>query len=223
MYPFDPPAHPAWFGKLVAEVAHAFETTGADTPGWPDPHPDRDPAEDEYSRCLDPAKYRILDARLDAWTDVLARDIARVDELTSGAWLDAPRRPDDHARVRRVAPVVPGGLTLVVANTVVDGEPFGLDLGITGDGMSIAFLDTLPDCGCDACDSGSADLLATLDGWVLTVARGGVVHARSAGASITRTIDGWQSTGGGELLQSWLDLSSPAPPGVARWAGTPWV
>jgi hypothetical protein len=111
---------------------------------------------------------------------------------------------------------------MVLANIVVGGEPFGLDIGISQLEMPTAFVDTIPDCGCDACDSGSADLLATLDGWVLTVARGGVVHARSGRARVTRTIDGWQGTGGGDPMLAWLDSSLPVPDGAERWEGSPW-
>jgi hypothetical protein len=97
------PARPAWFGALLAEVDRAFQVSGADTPGWPDPHPDRSPAEDEYSRCSNPGKYRILDTRIEAWAQVLSRGLATVEEMPAGPWIDAPRRPDDHRRVRRVA------------------------------------------------------------------------------------------------------------------------
>jgi hypothetical protein len=42
-----PPPRPAWFDTLVTEVDQAFEVTSTDTPGWPDPHPDRNPADGE--------------------------------------------------------------------------------------------------------------------------------------------------------------------------------
>jgi hypothetical protein len=220
--PSGPPARPAWFDTLVAQVDQAFEVSSADTPGWPDPHPDRDPAEDEYSRCLDPGKYRILDARVAAWARVLTPRLATVEEVPAGPWIDAPRRPDAYQRVRTFVPSNKDGLTLVLANTVVGGKPFGLDIGVTRQQRQTAFVDTVPDCGCDACDSGSADLLATLDGWVLTVARGGVVHARSERARVTRTVDGWRGTGRDDRMFAWLDDSSLVPDGVERWVGTPW-
>lgn len=221
MKPSGPPPRPAWFDTLVAEVDEVFEVRGANAPGWPDPHPDRNPAEDEYSRCLDPRKYRILDARVEAWSQVLARGVATVEDIPASAWIDAPRSPDEHHRIRSVTPERPDGLILVLANTVVAGEPFGLDIGVTQRDRAIAFVDMVPDCGCDACDSGSEDLLATLDGWVLTVARGGVVHARSDRSRVTRTIDGWQ--GSGDHTLAWLDAGSPVTDEVQRWVGTPWL
>jgi hypothetical protein len=221
MSPFDAQARPAWFDTLVAEVDRAFEVTGADTPSWPDPHPDRDPAENEYSRCLNPSKYRILDARVDAWTNVLSPGLATVEDIAAGPWIDAPRRLEPYHRVRRLASTRAHGLALVLANTLVSGEPFGLDIGVAQADLRTAFVDTVPDCGCDACDSGSADLLWTLDGWFLTVARGGVVHARSDQATITRTVDGWKGTG--PDVRTWLDGSASVPAGTERWIGTPWL
>src|SRR5699024_2075680 len=57
---------------LLADVEHAFAVTGADTPPWPDPHlgpggRDVPVREEEYSRCLDPGKYRIVVTRAEAW------------------------------------------------------------------------------------------------------------------------------------------------------------
>lgn len=216
-----PPLRPAWFDPLVAEVDRAFEVTGADTPGWPDPHPDRDPPQDQYSRCLDPAKYRILDARVDAWAQALAPRSVSMHDVPAEPWLDSPVRQEGHLRVRRLSPAAPDGLALLLANTVVGGEPFGLEIGIAQVGMPTAYVDLVPDCGCNACDSGSADLLATLDGWILTVARGGVVHARSAHARSTQTVDGWQ--GSGAAARAWLSADSPVPAGVQRWVGTAWL
>ena len=140
------------------------------------PPPDREPSEEEYSRCLDPGKYRILDARVEAWAQVLSeRDIATSHDTAppDQAWTGARRGPEQMLRVRRLDPVVIGGLSLLLATTTVDDAPFGLDVGVVGPASDPVFLDTLPDCGCDACDSGSADLLETLDGWVLAVARRG--------------------------------------------------
>lgn len=43
---------------ICAAVANAFAETGAATLTWPDPNPDRRPAEDEYSRCRTSADGR---------------------------------------------------------------------------------------------------------------------------------------------------------------------
>lgn len=218
---FGEDRRPEWSDALLAEVDIAFESTGAGTPAWPDPHRGHSPRDDEYSRVSDVSKYRILDARVDAWIQVLAdAGLARTREVPAVPWVDAPRPPSELMRVREIEPDSPGGLVLCFATTLVDGAPFGLDVGITRGGDTPVFVELVPTCGCDACDHGSADLLDVVDGWVLTVARGGVVHARRGADSATRTFQGWSTSAG--AAESWLDDSSPAPIGVERWAGLPW-
>ena len=78
---------------LLADVERAFAVTGADTPPWPDPHlgpngEDLPVREEEYSRCLDPGKHRILAARAEAWAQVLvAKGWAEREEIANGAAL----------------------------------------------------------------------------------------------------------------------------------------
>jgi len=75
-------------------VAEAFVTTGSTTPQWPDPHEGSEgPLDEEYSRCLDPEKYRILSARAEAWVLSLTRlGLACAEEIEapSGVWRDEP-------------------------------------------------------------------------------------------------------------------------------------
>jgi hypothetical protein len=213
---------PAWFGVLLDAVDRAFGVTGSATPGWPDPHPDRSPLEEEYSRVTDVDKYRILDSRLDAWALALTgAALASVHDVPAETWTAEARPPDQHLRVRRFAPERAEGLIFLAATTLVEGRAFGLDVGIGRSGDRPVLISMLPDCGCDACDTGSADLLDELDGWVLTVARGGVVHARAGEAFATRSRDGWCTAG--RALDSWLDPSAPVPERVERWIGASWV
>jgi hypothetical protein len=230
---FTQTARPDWFDDLSGEVDLAFEVLGASTPGWADPHADREPRDEEYSRCLDPGKYRILQTRIDAWAQVLtALGIATIRDTlpAAGVWIGAMRGADDWLRVQRLDPTVAGGLSLVVATTMAYGASFGFDLGVADDAGGPVYLDSVPDCGCDACDLGSADLLETLDGWILTVARGGILHARGDDGQATRTVDGWQSQSrdiqshtGHVVDVSWLDDSRPVPEEVRRWWGEPWL
>lgn len=213
---------PAWFDVLLASVDRAFEVIGATTPGWADPHPDRSTHEEEYSRVTDVGKYRILDSRVEAWAEVMTdAGIATALDVQAEPWIGECRPPDQHSRVRRLVPTASEGLHLLFATTLVDGRPFGLDLGICRDGEMPVLLTRVPGCGCDACDSGSADLLSELDGCVLTVARGGVVHARRGQDLASRTVDGWSTANGGDA--SWLDDSTSVPSSIQRWAGGPWV
>lgn len=220
MHEFDAP-RPTWLNALLEDVELAFEVTGADTPGWPDPHPDRSPLDEEYSRVSDVGKYRILETRVDAWVRVLAdAGLATTREVPCEQWIAAVRPLAAQSRVRQIRPTVRGGLSLHFATTLVDGAPFGLDVAIARDGDRPVTLDVVPVCGCDACDSGSAHLIDQLDDRVLTTACGGVVHARRGEDSVTRMIDGWQ--GAGRSNAAWLDESSPVPDGIVRWVGAPW-
>lgn len=212
-------AAPAWPPALLAEVDRAFAVTGESTPGWPEPHPAMaSPREEEYSRVTDPGKYRIIDARVDAWGRVLAaRGVAELRPAVMSRWIGAVRPAAEHAEVRQLAPGRGGAMSLILATTLIDGSPFGLDIAIAGLGASPVQVDLLPACGCDACDDGSAALLQALDERVLTVARGGVLHARRGSNSATRDWAGWSGPG------SWLDGSRPAERGVDRWVGEPWL
>lgn len=189
---------PSWLSMLLASVDRAFVVTGAATQGWPDPHPGMtSPLDEEYSRVTDVSKYRILDSRVDAWIDALAQaGQARAVEVAVTPWLGEDKASDRHIRVCRIDPVAPGGLRLLVAYTQVDGEPFGLDVGIcSSDADDAVLVARVPSCGCDACDSGSEDLLEELDRCFLAVAAGGVVHARQGERTATRTLDGWSTSG----------------------------
>lgn len=216
------PVRPAWIDELLSSVEAAFALTGATTPGWPDPHPDRDPLEEEYSRCLDQGKYGILQTRLDAWRQALtARGLVQVSEASATEWVGQVRPPQERPSELHFVPTAAGGLSLVAATTIVDDAPFGLDLGVRSADHPSAYLASLPDCGCDACDSGSADLLGQLDRHLLSIAQGGVIHARLGAEFVTRNLDGWSASSKGK--DSWLDPSRRAAKNVRRWSGTPWM
>jgi Family of unknown function (DUF6226) len=180
---------------LEAEVASAFRVTGASTPGWPDPHEDDPtPGEEEYSRCLDPYKYRIVCARADAWVVALTRlglAHARAVPVT-GLWRDEPDRllPD---RAVLLEPVQPGALPLVLAHrNGSEGRAASVQVGA---GHPAVLVGSSPDCGCDACDLGSAHHLEELDAAVLPVVTGELVHVRAPRVTVMSTGTGWQVSG----------------------------
>ena len=188
---------------LLDAVETAFAETAAGTPGWEDPHdgPDgdwRDALEEEYSRCLAPGKYRILWARADAWTQVLfARGWADAAEIADGAslpWLIEPLTARHRATVLR--PRRPGAQPLTLLRTAPDDATGSTDLTgadaqlpglVIGLGEPIVPVETVPDCGCDACDSGSADLLEALDSTILSIVDGSFEVTLSPGTESQRT------------------------------------
>ena len=163
---------------LLPAVERHFDGRAADLAHWPDPHPGRAPLEEEYSRCLDPAKYRILGARVNAWAQALA-DAGVAETVVHASGLDlVPRRRD--------------ALSLTVTLEGFEGLTDNLVQLSVGETV----LTRLPDCGCDACDDGSDQLLRALDETILHVLDGGVLQVSGPqGRVVTTTLDGWSASG----------------------------
>ncbi len=166
--------------ELVASVDAAFVETGRGLTGWEDPHPDRRPLDEEYSRVTNPQKYRILRARAEAWLKALATaGLAEVEQDIDVDWEERPRV--DVVSVRRALPRAFGAIPIVFAWTRFD-EAFGVVIGV---GDPTVVIEVIPDCGCDACDSGSQDVLDLLDEYVLGVVTGEYRRLRRGNREIT--------------------------------------
>ena len=154
--------------ELVAAVDAAFVETGRGLDGWPDPHPDRMPLNEEYSRVTNPQRWKILAARAEAWFAAMTTaGIAELDEAAV-AWREPPRVTVD--RTFQAVPLAPGAIPLVVAwNRIEDVDWPGVVLGV---GEPTEVVAVIPDCACDACDSGSQDALNELDEYMLGVLTG---------------------------------------------------
>jgi hypothetical protein len=156
-------------GQLIAAVDRAFAVTGRGLEPWPDPHPERSPPAEAYSRLLDPGKWRIIGARAEAWmAAVVEAAIATVERDASIRWR-SDRLPI-LSRTDRVVPDVPGGLPLIVGRSQLgDVDDAGVVLGV---GDPTVCVEWFPDCGCDACDSGSQNELDWLDEYLLSIVSG---------------------------------------------------
>lgn len=163
------------FAQLLVDVDAAFATTARGLRQWDDPHPDRMPLDEEYSRVLDPAKWRIICARVDAWIAALvAAGLALVERDVDVAWIDPPGTVV--YRTDRLVPTRSGALPIVFARSRIEGVE---DAGVTiGAGDPAATVEMIPDCGCDACDSGSDDVLEQIDRSIGGVVRGEFRHLR---------------------------------------------
>ena len=127
------------------------------------------PREEEYSRVTNPQRWEILAVRAEAWLEALTdAGLAEMEPEADVVWQEPPRI--DVARTIRAVPRVPGAIPLVVAMTGFEEVEWpGVAIG-AGDPATV--LEVIPDCACDACDSGSQDALDVLDEYVLSVVTG---------------------------------------------------
>ncbi len=168
--------------ELLSRVDASFVETGAGFEPWDDPHPDRMPADEEYSRVTNPAKWRIVGARADAWLNALVdASVATVDRIVDVRWTEESRAT--HTRIDRAAPHATGAVPLVIARGAIEGVD---DAGVTiGVGDPTMVVESIPDCGCDACDSGSQDALDQLDEYLVAIVSGQYRRLEKGRQSIT--------------------------------------
>ncbi|MGG7102432.1 DUF6226 family protein [Rhodococcus sp. 24CO] len=155
--------------ELLVDVDAAFAVTGAQTPGWPNPYEDGlDPDEAAYERASNPEKYLIVVARAQAWTKVLL-DRGWAQEASPVRWA---LRPFDSGGADTVLqPASSGAIPLVLTthSPVDSNHPFNVSISAGDPAVCLA---SIPDCACDACDSGSATLLEEIDTLVLSLVDG---------------------------------------------------
>lgn len=159
--------------ELERAVERRFADTAAGLANWADPHPppDRIVADDEYSRVTDPGRWRIVGARADAWVGALL-DTGLATVVAAPVEWPAASTPAVTRHVV-VVPRVRDGLRMVVARSRFDVvDDAGLVIGVERDGGPAAVVTWFPDCGCDACDSGSQDELDRLDEVVIGIVDG---------------------------------------------------
>ena len=166
--------------ELIASVDAAFVATGRGLAGWDDPHPDRMPLEEEYSRLTNPQKWRILRARAEAWLKALdAGGLAEIAPDVAVVWEEQPSV--DVVGVQRASPLGIGAIPLTFAWTRFD-DATGVVIGV---GNPTVVVEVVPNCGCDACDSGSQGALDELDDYVLGVVTGEYRRLRRGKRDIT--------------------------------------
>lgn len=209
---------------LLPGVEESFGSLRGELADWANPRPGgAQPLEEEYSRCLDPHRYRLLGVRAEAWIETVTA--AGVGVARSVAPEEVRWAGEIHLHPTR-ATVIDGRAgtqPLVVAWAPVDGVEDSLVLVGVGDPTHV--LERQPDCGCDACDTGSADLLNTVDDAFILALSGGVHAVRSGERVVIRSINGWSASGSfepGEVEQWLADADAGRrTDGVVR--GEPWL
>ncbi|MGU3410154.1 DUF6226 family protein [Microbacterium sp. M1A1_1b] len=157
---------------------------------WPDPHPDRAPLTEEYSQVTDPERYRVVGARAATWASALVRlGLARSEPLAV---------PPDVVGVGvervRLVPTVPVALPLEITTRSLEDVPGTVvDLALGAPPVDVGLE---PDCGCDACDTGSADLLGAIDDDIVRLLGGDlIVVVGPRGRKIVASPDEWSAAG----------------------------
>jgi hypothetical protein len=205
-------------GELERAVDDAFVRTGRGLAHWPDPHLDRMPLDEEYSRVLDPAKWRIVAARAEGWCEAAVDlGIATLERDVAVRWADDTGAHRN--RIDRLVPRVAGGLPLVLAHAGADGgEPTAVTIAI---GDPAVVVGRAPVCGCDACDSGSQAELDHLDEQIRMVVAGQVRHLSAGDRTIVSFANGWSATGA--FGRQEVDGVIADPAGWNEVSGVSWI
>ncbi|MGI9030542.1 MAG: DUF6226 family protein [Ilumatobacteraceae bacterium] len=156
--------------------------------------PIRRPLDEEYSRLLDPAKWRILGARAEAWlVAVVDAGLANVERNVAVEWRGEPGPVI--SRTDRAVPLAAGGLPLVVGRSRLDDvADAGVVLGV---GDPVVCAGWFPHCGCDACDDGSQFELDRLDDHLCGIVSGVFRRLSDGPRQITVVGErGWSASGG---------------------------
>lgn len=204
--------------ELLAAVDEAFRVTGRGLARWPDPHPDRPPLDEEYSRVTNAAKWRIVGARGDAWADALSdAGLAVVERDVEVRWRVAPG--STISRSDRIMPYAAGALPLAVARSRIDDtDDAGVTLGVGDPAVCVALV---PACGCDACDSGAQPEIDELDRVVLSVVLG--TFRRLARGNQVITVSGHGSWSASNVPSRRVAAILARPRGWDELTGASWL
>lgn len=207
--------------ELLAAVDAAFNTTERVHAAWANPHPGGSPpSEEEYSRVTTPERWRILGERVEAWARVLeSRRLVTVRDLPRPNWV-LPQVP---AAVRGtlISPNAAGAIPLTIGRFPVGTvEDAGIVLGV---GIPPVAFARLPDCGCDACDTGSQNELEHLDDLMMSVVTGELRRLDLRDRSITALRDGRWSAAGLDRADDVDAILASSDHGWTEQRGAPWL
>lgn len=204
--------------ELLAAVDRAFDPGARGLSAWPDPRPfDSSPTEEEYSRVTNVERFRLIGCRADAWIGVLeSAGLAVADRNAVVEWRAAPGPVITRTDV--VRPVATGALPLVVSRSSIDGAAeVGVVLGAGDPAVSVG---CVPQCGCDACDSGSQNELDELDRMFVSVVTGAFRRLELGDRDITVEADGWSASG--QFANGEIEAVIANPTGWLEVSGAPW-
>lgn len=204
--------------ELRRTMEEIYRRDAAHLPTWPDPHADRSPTDDEYSRVLDPAKWRIVTARADAWATALTQlGVAELARDAAVEWLIPHGSP--LVRIDRLVSRRPGALPLVLGYRGFESLDDNALVVAAAD--PAAELELVPHCGCDACDHGSEEVLEVIDGAITSVVCGVYRRLTDGDRWIDVRADGWSASG--EFGDHEIDDALRSPKGWSEVSGSSWL
>ena len=131
------------------------------------------PRAEEYSRVTEPERYAIVHARARMWTESLAERSGVAVTTLAPAPLDQDGHRGRFDRGVRITSSRPDTLPLLLLER--DAPLAVLHISAVRPDIALAML---PDCGCDACGSGSEDLIEAIDEAITRAVKGPLVLLR---------------------------------------------
>jgi hypothetical protein len=174
---------------VIAEVTRRFTAHPSGDTRWDDPHEHRDIADEEYSRVSEPERYAVVGARARSWIEALeALELGTAQNVEAPRWAHGPT----DARAVLVTPEKADALSILVVMGSAEGIEDAVALGVGDPSVLIAME---PFCGCDACDSGSDNLLTAIDDMFIGIMNGEFLYAEGKDWELTVGANGWSASG----------------------------
>jgi hypothetical protein len=109
---------------------------------------------------------------------------------------------------------------LVVLGAMEGVEDAVIAIGVGTPPVSIGMQ---PDCGCDACDFGSDDLLTSVDEMFIAVMDGNLIYAEDKDWTLTVGVNGWSAHGSEDFDALVARAHSGASIGRRMITGAAWL
>lgn len=202
---------------LLAEVTQRFTAHPSGGTRWDDPHEHRDISDEEYSRVSEPERYAVVGARARSWIKALeSLELGTAQNVEAPPWAYGPT----DGRAVLVTPVRAGALSILVVLGSTEGIEDAVALG-AGDPSVLIRME--PFCGCDACDSGSDNLLTAIDALFTGIIDGSFLYAEGEDWKLTVGANGW-SASGSQDFDSLIDKARAGTSiGRLMITGDPWL
>ena len=165
----------------------------------------------------DATAARFVGARARSCIDALeGLELGTAQSVEAPPWAYGPT----DSRAVLVTPVKADALSILVVMGSTEGIEDAVALGV---GDPAVLIGMEPFCGCDACDSGSDNLLTAIDDLFIGLMNGEFLYAEGKDWNLTVGVKGW-SASGSQDFDSLIDKArSGTSIGRLMIAGDPWL